>query len=394
MPTLTVREIKESTCPPDKRSVYLWDDNPTGFGVRVSSGGRKAYIVTYRTHGGVQRFLTFSPTNVSTLDQARQWAKDTLYRVAHGEDPAGEKFALRSGPGMAELRDRHMSEHVAAYTKRSTALEYRRLWKRIEETPFWKLRVNQVTYGDVLKLHAGMIKTPIQANCIIRMLIKAFALCEVWGWRQRNSNPTEDVAYYPQRRRTATASPEEFERLGTAIAEYPNERVKLALKLYLATGCRKTEILRAQFQHVDHHRKMLFLPETKSGGLDGEWVNLPDWVLEEILAAQSGSNGSPFIFPGRFSKRPFAGIYLHWQKIRVSAGLPKLRIHDLRHIFASNAHESGASQRLIASMLRHKHLNSTARYIHARDSVVRDAAIENANQIRDALEGKKKPPTS
>lgn len=400
--TLTKRAIDAFECPVGKPIAYLWDNDPKGFGVRASAGGRKVYVVTYRTKTGKQRFMAISRTTVATLDKARSRAKAILYQVDQGEDPVAEAQERLTGVTMADLRDKHIEEWSAAHNKPKTTDGYRWLWEKyVMPSKLGKKLVREVTVADVMKLHTDLARTPYSANGVLRMLSKAFNLAETWGFRDKNTNPCDDVKKFPEKERVATLEPDDLGRLGRAIDAYPNPRIGLALRLYLATGCRKTEILKSEFSDVDYTRGILTLRDTKGGGKNEEYVALPADVLEEIrsldqarkkaieIGEQRGDwqTRSPYIIPGRKIGKPMVNIHKPWRAIRKAAGLPSLRIHDLRHVFASTAHDSGVSQKAIAEMLRHKQLSTTERYLHVTDKKRREAAVSTADRISRALNG-------
>ncbi len=384
MPPLTKRAIEALTSPPEKAYVYLWDTDPVGFGVRANRGGKKVYIASYTTKAGKRRFMTVCRVSDAPLDKARARAREIFYEVQQGKDPFQELIDRVTGITLRELRDRHLAEHAAAHNKPASVSTYRRLWDRVILTSkLGPKTVREITAGDVATFHSGLRATPYQANAAVRLLAKAFSLAELWGYRDGNTNPTTRVEFYPEEARTVELSADQMDRLGAAIQNFPRWEVRLALNLYLATGCRRAEVLNARLEDVNFERGALHLPDTKGGGLAGEWVPLPGFVLEEIR--KRAVAGHPYIIPGRRDGRPLVNIYAPWREIRASAGLPKLRIHDLRHVFASVAHAGGVSQRGVADLLRHKNMRTTERYLHGSSVSTKANADLTAEKIAAAM---------
>lgn len=395
MSVLTKRSIEVFEIPQGKKLVYLWDDDPKGFGVRVSPGGRKVYVVFYRTQERRQRAYSIAPTDAMPVDKARKIAKDVLYRVANGEDPARQRKTLSDGSRtMSELRDLHIDGHAAAHNKPRTVEGYRWQWDSvILPSKLGRMTVREVREADVASLHHSKKNAPYVANGVIRCLSVAFNLAILEGWRDKNTNPCDNVIFYKERKRTAVVYEDQLRALGMAIDAYPNPRIGLALRLYLATGCRRGEILASKYVDVDFRERKLRIPDSKGGGPDGETVELPDDMLTEIakLMHADKSTGNIYIIPGRRKGRHMVNIGKPWRAIRKAAGLPALRIHDLRHVFGSYVHDGGGSQREVANALRHKRLSTTERYIHANDRKHREVSMRTAERISGALRGSTEP---
>ena len=238
-----------------------------------------------------------------------------------------------------------MNEHVATKTKPRTAVEYRRLVENIIVPAFGHKRVREVTRGDVSRLHHEQRATPYAANRTLAVLSKMFALAEKWGERSDGSNPCRHVERFPQRRRERFLSAEELARLGDALTPYRGSPYHPAtIKLLVFTGARLSEVL---------------------GGLPR---------LE----------GNPYVLGAR---RSTTFIEKPWRVIRKAAGLEDVRLHDLRHAFASVAAASGMGLPIIGKMLGHSQAQTTQRYAHLASDPVKAAAATVAGKIAAAMKG-------
>ena len=212
---------------------------------------------------------------------------------------------------------------------------------------------------------------PYQANRTLAVLSKMFSLAEVWGWRADGSNPCRHVKRYKERARERFLSPEETDRLGAVLKEAEKEMPSAvaAFRLLLLTGCRLSEIQTLRWEHVKPD--CIELPDSKTGG---RVVPLgPE--ARDVLAALPRDDDNPWVIAGRLQGSHLTDLQHPWRRIRKRAGLEDVRIHDLRHSYASRALALGESLTMIGKLLGHTQAQTTARYAHlARDSVQNAAA--------------------
>jgi integrase len=322
---------------------YAWDDELAGFGVRVYPTGRKAYVVTYRTEGR-QRFLTIGRVGPMTCHEARTRALEVLASVGRGHDPAGERIAYREAPTVADMAERFLREHARPRRKASTAYAYEQLLRTYVLPRFGRRKVADVTRADVAGLHAELSHVPYQANRSLAVLSKAFNLCEVWGWRPDGSNPCRHIQRYREEKRERFLSGEEMTRLADAISEAERQQTECpaaiaAIRLLALTGCRSSEIKKLRWSEVDFERRCLRLSDSKTGR---RTVYLNTSALE-VLAGIERLPGNPYVIVGAKPGAHLIGLSRPWFRIRKRAGLEDVRLHDLRHSFASVAAASGLS---------------------------------------------------
>lgn len=419
----------------DSGEATLWDTEVKGFGVRARAGGARTYILRYRPGGGGRsaplRTLTIGRHGSPwTPDEARAEAKRLLGLVGNGGDPAADHVARRQAPTMSELAARFLAEHADAKRKSRTATEYRRLIDKIILPAMGKRKVADVTRHEVAKLHYGQRATPYQANRVLAVLRKMFNLAERWGTRPDGSNPCRHVEKFKEHARERMLSGDELAQLGDTLAGYDGSpHVAAAVKLLVFTGARLGEVLGLRWEWVDFERGEARLPDSKTGT---KTLHLPPPALA-VLADLPRIEGNPHVIPGLKDgaalvnlEKPWRGIRDRatvrlWRdgddaaikgmiarlardldreptaqecrraareaKIKLPAGMTDLRLHDLRHAFASVAAASGMGLPIIGKMLGHTQAATTARYAHLASDPVKAAAATVAGTIAAAMKG-------
>ena len=350
-------------------TVY-WDGELTGFGLRVRRSGRKSYVVQTRIAGKLCWF-TIGPHGPLNPDQARARALEILACAKKGIDPRDADARREAEPSMADLGRRFLEEYVPVHCKPSTREEYSRSVRLFVDPVIGELRVPEVQRKDIAALHHGLRDKPYQANRTLGVLSKMFSLAEVWGWRPDGSNPCRHVKRYKEHKRERFLSPEETERLGQVLRDVEEEMPSAvaALRLLLLTGCRMSEIRDLRWEYVKDD--CIELPDAKTGG---RVVPLgPE--ARAVLSAIPRDEDNPWVIAGRLPGSHLTDLQRPWRRIRKQAGLEGVRIHDLRHSFASRALALGESLTMIGKLLGHTQVQTTARYAHlARDSIQTSAA--------------------
>ncbi len=369
---------------------YRWDTELPSFGLRVYPSGRKSFVVTFRVRGR-QRFLTLGRYGEITLYQARTMALEMLGRARRGEDPAAERVAGRAGPTVAELAERFQREHAEVNMKPSSCYQAERCWKGCILPKLGSRKVADIRRSDIAELHTQMAATPVQANYARGLLSTAFNLAEVWGWRPEGTNPCRNIRRYKRPSRERFLSEEELARLAGVLAETERARpewspVVAALRLLILTGCRCNEILQLRWDEVDFEARYLRLSDSKTGPRS---IPLNATALQ-VLAGIERIEGNPYVIPGRNEGSHLVQLHGPWTWIRENAGLDGVRLHDLRHTFASFGVGSGLSLPLIGKLLGHSDIGTTQRYAHLADDPVRQAAERIGATLEAAMKGKPK----
>ena len=356
------------------RECFLWDGELRGFGLRCSPKGKKVFILQYRQNGRTRR-MTLGAYGAITPDQARDLARRSLGDVAKGEDPSGDRQRERRAPNLSALCDRFMEEHVALHCKPTTQREYRRCCDLFIKPKLGGMRVQAVTRPDIAELHHALRDKPYQANRVLGVLSKMFNLAEIWGLRPDGSNPTRHVPKFAERKRERFLSPDEIERLWRTLDQAvenrtETEHVAAAFKLLLMTGCRLSEIQTLKWSYI--RGDVIWLPDAKTGP---RRVLLNQTALT-ILRDLERDTGNDHVIIGAIDGQHVTDLQKPWRRIRAAAGLEGVRIHDLRHTYASIAAMAGHSLPMIGQLLGHTQAQTTMRYVHLVDDNARKASAD------------------
>ena len=357
-----------------------------------------------------------------------------LAAVKDGEDPAGDRQQGRKAPTVAELAQRFDKEHIAVRLKPGTAREYRRNLRRFILPAIGRLKVADVTKADIARLHHELRHIPYQANRNLEVISKMFNLAELWGLRPDGSNPRRHIKKYPEEKRERYLSPAELAALGEALSLAEQEGVEdpyaiAAIRLLIFTGCRLNEIMTLKWGYVDFEARCLRLPDSKTGA---RVVHLGAPALE-VLSRLERRPDNPWVICGkkpgarrtdlqppwrRFRKRatvrlwarsegtPEASLVARLESklgreptydeclaaakkedLELPTGLADVRIHDLRHSFASGAVALGESLPMIGKLLGHTQVQTTARYAHLAADPVKAAAERVSSNIAALISG-------
>ena len=389
MAKLQYRSISRRTVealPAAKDTVY-WDNELTGFGIRVYPSGTKVYMVQSRGPGGLKR-VTVGRHGVISADRARRRAALIIARIKAGEAPLAAPMAREAtGPTVADLAERYFREHVAVRCKPGTAKLHRRVVRKHILPGFGKLPVAAIGREHVTDLHYRLRHVPAMANQVIVTLSRILNQAEIWGLVPEGGNPCRFVVKYRQRKRERFLTEEEFRRLGRVLgALEATGRVPLhaaaAIRLLMLTGCRRNEILTLRWEDVHLDVNELRLRDGKTGP---RTVPLSPAAVR-VLAGLPRAAGNPWVIAGRRPGARLSDFNSHWYRVRSRAGLEDVRLHDLRHSFASRALALGESLPMIGKLLGHTKIQTTARYAHlARDSIHVSAARVAASIGADIL---------
>ncbi len=379
MPKITKRLVESAE--PRTGEYFIWDSEIPGFGLRVLASGRKSFVVQYRA-GRRSRRISLGPSTVLTCDQARNRAISIVAAARNGEDPAAERDAGRKAITVKELAERFDKEHIAIRLKASTAKEYRRNLQRFILPALGPLTVNSITRADVAKFHHELRHIPYQANRCLEVISKMFSLAEMWGLRPDGTNPRKHIRKYPEEKRERFLSAAELRRLGEVLREMESEGVELpsailAARLLILTGCRLNEIMTLQWDYIDFAGGALRLPDSKTGA---KLVHVGQPVVDLLTQAQR-IDGNPWIITGTLDGKRLSDLQPFWRRVRARAGLKDVRIHDLRHTFASAAVASGQGLPMIGRLLGHTQVQTTARYAHLAAEPVRAAANDVSRAV-------------
>jgi integrase len=372
-----------------KPGEIAWDADVAGFGVRCQARA-KTYVLKARVNGRQRWFTIGKHGSPWTIETARKEARSILGDVAKGLDPANARDRRKAERiAVNELIEDFMAQHVVPKRKQTTATHYGDILNRIVRPVLGKRFASDVTVSDVEKLHLSMKERPYQANRTVAVLSKMFAFAEKTGVIPRDTNPARGIEKFKEQGRERFLSSDEIDRLGAALLKAEEERLTTphaiaALRLLLLTGARLSEILSLKWDYVDLERGLLLLPDSKTGRKPISLNAAAMDVLKDIPQI----DGNPHVIVGHKTGARLVNLQKPWRRIRSIAGLDDVRIHDLRHTFASLAAASGASLPIIGKLLGHSQAATTQRYAHLTQDPLRETSQIVGNKIGDALSGR------
>jgi len=377
MPKLTKRCVDNFDI--RAKSYFEWDSEVKGFGVRIMPSGTKTYQVQYRKGGRTRRASIGRHGNI-TAEQARNRAKEIMGELSKGENPVEEIAQHRRAPTVAALCERFFEDHVKQRCKPSTQGEYRRAIDLFINPAIGNFKTVDVERRDIAELHHKFRNKPYQANRTLGVLSKMFNLAEIWGLRPDGSNPCRHVPKYREVKRERYLSQYELQRLGQVLFEVEQDGsetpyIVAAFRLLILTGCRLGEIQTLQWEFITDLG--MELPDTKTGA---RRIPLPQ-TARAVLSALPRRPENPYVIAGKVPGKYATDLQHPWRRIRERAGLHDVRIHDLRHTYASNAVSSGMPIQMVGRLLGHTQIQTTMRYAHLADDPVNRAAEDNANQL-------------
>jgi len=366
----------------ERKDTVFWDRDLAGFGVRVLPSGRKVFVVQSRGPGGSKR-VSLGRYGSLTADKAREKAAAVIDRIKRGEAPKPET----AGPvTVADLAERFLTAHVAVHCKPNTQASYRGVLMNHVVPALGDRAVESIERSDVIRLHRGLHATPQQANLVVQVFSRMMSLAESWELCPAGGNPCRGVRLYRKTSRERFLTPDEVKRLGRVLTETEKDGsvwpgIVAAVRLLILTGCRRSEILSLRWDDVDRTAGLIRLRDSKTGPRAIPLTSAVKNVLEGI----EKTPGSDNVIVGQRFGKPLVKFHSHWNVIRERAGLEDVRLHDLRHSYASRALALGESLPTIGKLLGHRKVATTAKYAHLVRDAEKAAAARVGASIGDHL---------
>jgi integrase len=360
-------------CADGKRKTDYYDTTITGFVLEVRPGGGKTYYLRYQDGHGRQKQHKIAPYGDISFDKARKEAQRLRSEVVLGGDPAAKRTAKRNTITYAELAAKHL-DYAKSYQK-SPANTERII--RLHLLPKWgKMRLDEINQPAVAKWLADMRTgglAPATVEKIRVMLNRSFELALRWDMEGVIKNPVKGIPRKPiNNARERYLSPAEAKRLMAAVENSSNPQLKYIVGLLLLTGARVSELLHAEWRHIDLDKKQWLIPTSKTG--KARHVPLSAQAIK-LLSSVPRFDRCPYVLPNPATMAPYVSIKRVWQTARDDAFLNDLRIHDLRHSAASFMINAGIDLFAVGRVLGHADHKSTMRYSHlANDTLL--AAVE------------------
>jgi integrase len=402
------------------RKTIFYDADLTGFGIKVTPSGAQSWIIEYRPGAGgrgvaKRRMVIGSPATLPP-EQAREAAEKLLASVKLGADPASDRSEARKAETVNDILNTYIVNHAKPHLKKISADLLGIYFDKHIRPALGRKKTTVVTKADVARLHRNIGSTqPVTANRVVVALRGAFNYAiDHHAIPAGTANPAAGIEPFDEKPRQRYLTTEELQRLGDAIREAetigipwepdPNKKVKhaakpenrrtkidqhaaAAIRLLLFTGCRLREILNLRWSEYDAGRGLLFLPDSKTGQKTVVLSAPALAVLESLprLSAYVIAGESA----GQKDEQPRADLNRPWRAVRKRAGIEDVRIHDLRHSFASVGAGAGLGLPIIGNLLGHSQPSTTQRYAHVAVDPARRAADIIAGKIADAMNGGK-----
>ncbi len=382
---LNEKSVREAE-PSKGRDYQIFDTDVRGFAICIYRSGSRAFTIDYR-HAGRQRRMTIGRWPEWSTTAARERAKELRREIDAGGDPLGQKETVRDAPRIKDLIERYSEVHLPHLAALNAADQKSMLAKMV--APDWGNKlVTEITPYDVEKLlnkvAAGRARpskekpnnrarklqgakpTPVRANRTGEVLRKMFTYAVSWGWR--GDNPASSFRRRIENPRERFLNHEEIRKLAEALEAAEDRRAADIIRLCMLTGARVGEVRQARFEHFNLEHLSWSKPAAMTKQRKIHRLPISDEAAAIVRQRQLlVPRGCPLLFPGDTPGQPVKEIRRFWAAIQKAVGIPDVRIHDLRHTFASLLVSGGASLEMIGKLLGHSQMQTTQRYAHLMD---------------------------
>ncbi|HBL93063.1 MAG TPA: integrase [Hyphomonas sp.] len=356
---------------------YLrWCSQLPGFGVRVNRDGSKTFVVKYRV-AGKQTKRSIGKVGSVRAEEARRRAIKAIAAASDGVNVLNERRAKAQEPDIAALAKKFTTDYIPYHVRSSTAADYKRSIEKFIIPGLGSIKVSELKRDRVAAFHQSFAKTPYQANRILGTLSVMLTQAEIWGMREEGLNPCLRVKRFKEKKRERYLTPEELGRIARALQlEAATAPITAsAFWLLIFTGCRLGEIQKLKWAdiRVDKNEIRFSSEDTKTGatiGMKTVHLNAP---AIRVLNAIPRVSDNPYVIAGRRPGQYLTDFQKPWRRIRKSANLEDVRIHDLRHTYASFAASQNHSLHIVGKLLGHTQAQTTARYAHLSADPVKKA---------------------
>lgn len=389
--------IQKLKAPATGSEIYFGD--VAGFGVRISTGGKIVFVYNYRNAQRQQRQIKIGGYPAWTPAAARAKALVHQKAVEDGGDPQGDKEQEREAPTVAELIAEYRNDPERKKKRLSTLRNEDSMLESVVLPRFGSRPVKAITRQDCARLHEVLKATPYRANRVLSLLSTVFTFAKNGNWRDDNPAAAKSnkhphgIQKYPEEKRQCFLTDEEQGRLEAALDAYPDQEAADVIRLLLFTGAREDEVLSANWEEFKLERKQWTKPAERTKGKETQYAVLSDNALALLRRMEKTKTGV-YLFPGNGTGKARTTIRRPWMQICRAAGFvkeihiagkrrelirykPTLRIHDLRHNFASQLVSKNVDLYLVGDALGHRDLNTTKRYAHLKDA----ARLEAVNKF-------------
>ncbi len=376
---LTPQIVKTATCPAGKDKIDFYDSYCKGLLLEVRITGGKTYSLLYTDNRGKRRQAKLADEKDIALTQARKLADKYRSMIAMGEDPFSIKADLKKVPTVYDFITNSYLPFVKTY-KRSWETDVSLIKNHIMPN-FGKQYMDEVSKRDVIQFISRHTLThkPGSVNRVIIMLRYIFNLSIRWETAGITKNPTAGIPLLEENnKKERYLTGDEANKLIVALQTSQNKMLQYIVPMLILTGARKQEVLKAKWEDFNLDQKVWRIPTSKSG--KARHVPISDGVLY-LLSGVPRQEDCDSVFANPKTLLPYVSIFASWNTARTSVGLSDVRMHDLRHSFASFLVNSGRSIYEVQRILGHTQIKTTQRYAH----LSQDSLLAAANEISKAV---------
>lgn len=381
---------RSNLCPKGKKKVDYFDLKMTGLLLKVLYSGQKTWYLRYTTDHGRMREKKLASAAVLTLTDARELARRYLSDIAKGDDPFDRKAAMKAIPTLSMFISESYTPYIRSH-KRSWETD--QILLRAHVLPHWgHLHLDEITSRHAIKLLSDhrLTHKPASTNRVYDMLNTVFHLAIRWE-TGLTANPLKNVRRYKENnKRERYLTEGEAKQLFEALETTKAPQLRAIVAMLLLTGARLSEVLNAQWKDFDIDSKVWTIEFNKSGKT--RYVPLSDSAIQ-LIENLPRVEGCPYSFANPQTKQPYTSIFYAWDRVRKRASLPDLRIHDLRHSFASFLVNGGRSIYEVQKILGHSQIRTTQRYAHLSQETLLEAANTAMNCVPIPTQAPLKPLT-
>jgi len=371
-------------CPPGKTRAEYCDRDLAGLLLEVRPSGTSTYFLRYKSDGRT-KYVNLGFSSAVSLADARKKAKALKAEISLGADPRGEENARKEVPTYSEFFEKHYLPH---------AKQHKRSWKRDEELyrlrikgVFGSKRLNQISRQQIQSFHTALkLEGLAPASCDhhLKLIKHSLNLAIDWGMLTEKNPAVRVPLFNADNKVEHYLSEADLEKLLMVLRTDANRPICLIAMFLLSTGCRLNEALSATWSQVDRQNRVWRISASNSKSKRIRSVPLNDAALD-VLGQLDTEGKHEHLFINKHTLLPYTTIMKVWNRLRIKAGLPHLRIHDLRHQYASFLVNSGRTLYEVQSILGHSDAKVTERYAHLSTKTLQDAANSASVIIKAGL---------
>lgn len=373
-----VKSVKHS----GKHKVATFHDTlVTGFIVEVAITGRKTFYKRYYLNGKT-RVQRIADASLMTVTSARSIAKKIQRDLDLGKDLYAEKQIIKSVPTLQRFYIDYYLPHIK---QRNRSWQTTESVFRIHILPRWgRLKMVDINRLMVTQAHNDLLAKglkPATANKLPTFVRGLYNLAIKWETTGILVNPAANFEFSEENNKVERyLTKKEAARLMQAVNNSEAPKLKYIVTFLLLTGARRGECLNAMWKNFDFNNLIWTIPLAKSG--KSHHVPITSH-LQTLLRSIPKEKNNPYVFPSPSTGKPYTNIYQSWNNARIKAGLKDVRMHDLRHTFASTLVNSGRSLYEVMNLLGHHNITVTQRYSHLSNESLVDAANCAASLLPD-----------